>query len=95
LSREIFALTDIFERIIKASVKLISTSEAAAKLGVTVARVQALIWSGRLPAQKIGRDYIIKEYDLRLVAHRKPGRPPLKSNKKTTKKLGGKSNRGK
>lgn len=38
-------------------------------------RVQQLIWDGRLPAEKMGRDYFIKEDDLKLVADRKPGRP--------------------
>ena len=54
---------------------LLTTPEAARRLGVTVARVQKLIWDGRLPAQKIGRDYVIQEDDLKLVADRKPGRP--------------------
>jgi len=58
--------------------KLLSTSDAAARLGITVARVQHLIWGGRLPAQKVGRDYVIQESDLKLVAKRKPGRPPQK-----------------
>jgi excisionase family DNA binding protein len=57
--------------------KLLSTSEAAVKLGVTVGRVQQLIWDGLLPAQKVGRDYVIKEDDLKLVENRrKAGRPP-------------------
>jgi excisionase family DNA binding protein len=56
-------------------VKLLTTPEAAERLGITVARVQQLIWKGRLPAQKIGRDYVINEDDLKLVAERKPGRP--------------------
>jgi excisionase family DNA binding protein len=55
--------------------KLISTKEAAEKLGVSTLRVQQLIWGGRLPANKIGRDYVIQETDLKLVADRKPGRP--------------------
>ena len=55
--------------------KLLTTPEAAERLGITVARVQQLIWKGRLPAQKIGRDYVINEDDLKLVAERKPGRP--------------------
>jgi excisionase family DNA binding protein len=55
--------------------KLLTTPEAAERLGITLARVQQLIWKGRLPAQKIGRDYVIKEDDLKLVAERKPGRP--------------------
>jgi hypothetical protein len=29
-----------------------------------------------LPAEKFGRDYMIKEEDLELVADRTPGRPP-------------------
>lgn len=53
----------------------ISTKQAAEKLGVSVLRVQQLIWNKRLPAQKIGRDYIINEEDLKLVEDRKPGRP--------------------
>jgi excisionase family DNA binding protein len=54
---------------------LISTSEAAEKLGVHITRVQVLIREGRLPAQKIGRTYVVDEDDLKLVAERKPGRP--------------------
>src|SRR5437763_16716350 len=76
LSREIFALTNRYFRTYKAGVRLLSTTEAAKRLGVTVARVQALIWKGRLPAQKVGRDYVIQEEDLKLVENRKPGRPP-------------------
>jgi excisionase family DNA binding protein len=55
---------------------LISTKEAAEKLGISVLRVQQLIWQNRLPAQKIGRDYVINEKDLELVKDRKTGRPP-------------------
>jgi excisionase family DNA binding protein len=60
-------------------VPLISTKEAAEKLGISVIRVQQLIWGKRLPAQKIGRDYIIDEKDLKLVEVRKPGRPKRKT----------------
>jgi excisionase family DNA binding protein len=55
--------------------KMFSTADAAERLGVTVARVQALIWEGRLPAQMVGRDYIIQEEDLKLVENRQAGRP--------------------
>ena len=55
--------------------KLISTAEAAEKLGVHITRVQVLIREGRLPAQMIGGSYVINEDDLKLVADRKPGRP--------------------
>jgi len=54
---------------------LLTTNEVAARLGVTIKRVQAMIRDGRLPAEKMGRDYFIKEDDLKLVADRKPGRP--------------------
>lgn len=55
---------------------LLSTNEVAEKLGVTSIRVRAMIRNEQLPAQKIGRDYVIKESDLKLVEDRKPGRPP-------------------
>jgi excisionase family DNA binding protein len=61
--------------------KLLSTPEAADALGVTVARVQQLIWDGRLPAQKVGRDYVIQENDLEKVRNRPTGRPPAASKK--------------
>jgi excisionase family DNA binding protein len=54
---------------------LLTTKEVSARLGVTIQRVQAMIRDGRLPASKFGRDYVIKEQDLKLVADRKPGRP--------------------
>jgi excisionase family DNA binding protein len=66
--------------------KLLTTPEAAERLGITVARVQQLIWKGRLPAQKIGRDYVISEDDLKLVAERKPGRPGKASKPESNRK---------
>lgn len=81
------------------SVKLLTTKDAAELLGVTVTRVQAMIKAERLPAEKMGRDYFIKEVDLKLVVDRKPGRPPkqvtinskdsseLRTAAKTTQKL--------
>jgi excisionase family DNA binding protein len=53
----------------------ITTKEVAEKLGVSLRRVQAMITSGRLPATKVGRDYLIRERDLKLVENRKVGRP--------------------
>lgn len=49
-------------------------------------RVQAMIRDERLPAEKMGRDYFIKEEDLKLVGDRKPGRPPKKAGEKGSKK---------
>jgi excisionase family DNA binding protein len=54
---------------------LLTTKEVAERLGVKVRMVQLLIQSGRLPATKFGRDYMIKEGDLKLVEYRKVGRP--------------------
>lgn len=62
---------------------LLTTNEVAGRLGVTMKRVQAMIRDGRLPAEKLGRDYVIKEQDLKLVADRKPGRPPKAKSKPT------------
>lgn len=56
----------------------LTTAEAAARLGVSVRRVQALIEAGRLPARKYGRDWLIPETALAAVAERKPGRPPAR-----------------
>jgi excisionase family DNA binding protein len=74
--------------------KLLTTKDAAARLGVTVTRVQQLILAGRLPAEKMGRDYVIKEDDLKLVADRKPGRPRKAqsetASKQASKKKGSK-----
>lgn len=53
----------------------LTTTQAADLLNVTTRRVQALIKAGRLPAQRFGRDWQIKEADLKLVADRKTGRP--------------------
>jgi excisionase family DNA binding protein len=58
---------------------LITTAQAAQKLRISARRVQELIHSGRLPAQQFGRTYVVDENDLKLVADRKPGRPPKAS----------------
>ena len=55
---------------------LLSVQEAAEKLGISVWRVHQLIQAERLPAQKLGSQYVIKEKDLELVRNRKAGRPP-------------------
>lgn len=57
---------------------LINTQTAAKVLGINNSRVRQLILAGRLPAKKIGRDWIIREKDLEKVIVRKPGRPRKK-----------------
>jgi excisionase family DNA binding protein len=59
---------------------LLTTLEAAQKLGVTAGRVRQMIVDGQLPAMKMGRDNFIKEADLKLVEGRKVGRPPKAGN---------------
>jgi excisionase family DNA binding protein len=54
---------------------MLTTKEAAERLGVSRPRVNQLISEGRLPAEKNGRDYFIKPADLAKVKDRKPGRP--------------------
>jgi excisionase family DNA binding protein len=74
--------------------KLLTTKDAAERLGVTVTRVQQLIAAGSLPAEKMGRDYFIQEDDLKLVADRKRGRPRKaqteEASKQVSKKKGSK-----
>ena len=55
--------------------KLLTTKDASKELGVTPLRVFQLIKAGRLPAIKLGRDWIISKDDLSKVANRKNGRP--------------------
>jgi excisionase family DNA binding protein len=70
----------------------LTTKEAAERLGVSAARVRQLVLSGQLPAAKFGRDLVIKESDLKLVAERPMGRPPkAKAEAKPTKQRGRKA----
>jgi excisionase family DNA binding protein len=61
---------------------MLTTTEVAQRLGVTVRRINDLITSGRLPAARFGRAYMIKESDLKLVETRTPGRPPKSAKKR-------------
>ena len=60
---------------------IISSKETADRLGLSVRRVQALVKSGKLPAQKFGTAYMIDSKDLALVRNRKPGRPKKRKTK--------------
>ena len=64
---------------------ILTTGEAAARLGVSARRVQQLVKSGRLPAKEFGGSYMIEEKDLKLVEDRKPGRPPKAETKTVSK----------
>jgi excisionase family DNA binding protein len=54
---------------------LLTTTEAASRLGITPRRVRALIAAGRLAATRIGRDWLVADDALASIATRKPGRP--------------------
>ena len=60
--------------------KILNTKQAAKILKVNDSRVRQFILSGRLPAKKVGRDWIILEKDLEKVADRKHGRPKKGGN---------------
>ncbi len=64
----------------RVKVKVVGVTEAAEQLNLSTHRVRQLINEGRLPAQKVGREFAILEPDLRWFAEqeRKPGRPPNK-----------------
>lgn len=72
---------------------MLTTSEVAQRLNVSLRRVRQLIEEGRLPSQQFGRDHLIKVADLKLVEARKTGRPPkakAEAGSKASKKTGGK-----
>jgi excisionase family DNA binding protein len=56
--------------------ELLTTSQAAKKLGVSAGRVRQMVVDGRLPVVRLGRDNLIRAADLALVKNRKTGRPP-------------------
>lgn len=68
---------------------LITTQKAAEKLGIHITRIQQFIYAKRLPAEKIGRDWLIDEKDLAALIRYERGRPP-KTGKKKAKKGSGK-----
>ena len=58
------------------AVKLLSTREAASRLGISARRVRALIEDSKLAAHKLGRDYAIEENALKsVIVYGKSGRP--------------------
>jgi len=69
-------------------VKLLSTDEAAERLGVSGRRVRALIAEGKLQATYVGGGYVIEETALEAVkVYGKAGRPP-KAKAETDSKAG-------
>lgn len=67
---------------------LLTTPQAAARLGLTVRAIQKMIEAGRLTAQKVGRDYLIDPLSLENIPKQAPGRLP-KQVSAASKKKGG------
>jgi excisionase family DNA binding protein len=67
---------------------MLTTAQAAEKLGISPRRVLALIQAERLPAQPFGPTYMIQEKDLLLVKDRKPGRPRSALRKTSSRNRG-------
>ena len=62
--------------------ELLSTAQAAQKLGVSERRVRQLISEGKIVAHKLGRDFAIKESEIENVkTYGKAGRPPKEKSK--------------
>lgn len=70
-----FRLTKLFRTRYDGSVKLLTTDDVAKLFGVSSRRVRMLIQAGRLPAVRVGRDWLVDRKDVALVRHRSPGRP--------------------
>jgi excisionase family DNA binding protein len=71
--------------------KIIGTTEAGRRLGISDARVRALIMSKRLKAVKVGGAWLIDPKDLDAVKNRKVGRPKSRNTKRKPKSKSGDS----
>lgn len=74
--------------------ELLTTRQAAERLGVTAGRVRQMVADGALPATRMGRDNFIKASDLKLVEGRKPGRPRKAQSVKVLKLESRKTSKG-
>lgn len=55
---------------------LITVAAAAELRGVSERRIRQFIAEKRLPAQKVGRDWLLDRRDVRALKRLKPGRKP-------------------
>jgi excisionase family DNA binding protein len=60
--------------------ELLNTEEVAKRLNITRQHASALIREGKLPATKVGRDWIVNSNDLP-IAESRPGRGRPKKKK--------------
>ena len=59
--------------------KLLTTAQAAAVLGVSAHEARRLCRVGLLPAQRLGRDWLVREQDAREYVRGRRGQPRLPS----------------
>lgn len=62
--------------------KLLSVAQVAERLNITPQRVGVLIRSDRLPAERVGRSWVVRESALGKVANRPKGWPKGKKRPK-------------
>jgi excisionase family DNA binding protein len=63
--------------------EFLTTKEIAEKLSVSVRRVRQYIENNQLKAEKIGRDYMVRENELKNIQiNEKAGRPKKEISKK-------------
>jgi excisionase family DNA binding protein len=67
---------------------LLSTADAARRLGISIRRVQRLIQLGLLPAQQVGGRFVIDDADLARAAERPTRRGWRLGRKRTAPRAG-------
>jgi hypothetical protein len=55
-----------------------NTRQAAVYLGLTCWQVRSAIWSGTLPAKRVGRDLIVRRVDADLYLESLPNAEPIR-----------------
>jgi excisionase family DNA binding protein len=63
------------ETILQGLPRRITTAQAAEALGIEPDSIRKLIYRGKLPAEKVGRDWLILKRDLLKVRERIAGNP--------------------
>jgi excisionase family DNA binding protein len=56
-------------------IKRITTSEAARLLNISKTRVLQLVNAGVISAERVGKQFVLKDKDVKAARGRKPGRP--------------------
>jgi len=54
---------------------MLTTTEAAARLGISTRRVRVLAEQGRIRGEKVGRDWVLDEESVAGFHRQPPGRP--------------------